>query len=269
MVMGDPVGAAQYDAAGETLLAPLHEFVASSIGALTPEGGRVLDLGCGSARLLARLAIGRPDVVITGVDLSGSMLALGEMALREAGVADRVDLVRADITDLPDEVIGRPSVVSCSLTLHHLGDGGAARACLRELSRARARADGGVWIFDFARLGGRRAWPVLLRMLGAGSDRFRLDAINSERAAFTQPELGSMLAASGLSLRAGRTRPLPVFQAHWAGGAGTRTSTPPAYRPTALPRGGRLRAQALRRAFDQAPPSCPTRSTREEMPSSR
>src|SRR4051812_37876019 len=101
MVMAEAAGASDYDAAGANVLAPLHEFVARSICGLVPRGGHLLDLGCGSARLLVRLAAGRPDLTITGVDLSAAMLELGEANAARAGVADRLRLAQADITTAP------------------------------------------------------------------------------------------------------------------------------------------------------------------------
>src|SRR4051794_19808609 len=122
MVMADVLGAGDYDAAGANVLAPLREFVARAVSGLLPRGGRLLDLGCGSARLLVRLAAARPDITITGVDLSPAMLELGEVNTARARVAERVRLVEADITTVPPVLLDDADAVSCSLTLHHLPD---------------------------------------------------------------------------------------------------------------------------------------------------
>src|SRR3712207_7224483 len=47
----------------------VHTFAARAISRLLPEGGTCVDLGCGSGRLLSRLARGRPDATIIGFDL--------------------------------------------------------------------------------------------------------------------------------------------------------------------------------------------------------
>src|SRR6266550_4790704 len=57
MVMDDACGVREYDHAGaSTLLLAVHHFNAVALSELLPERGTLLDLGCGSARLLARLA---------------------------------------------------------------------------------------------------------------------------------------------------------------------------------------------------------------------
>src|SRR4051812_37682482 len=224
MVMADASGAGDYDAAGADILAPLHEFVARSISDLVPRGGHLLDLGCGSARLLVRLAAARPDVTITGVDLSAAMLELGEVNIARAAVADRVRLVQGDITAVPDALLGDADAASCSLTLHHLPDATAAVRCLHQLARARAQRGSAIWLFDFCRLSDARIWPLVFRALGGGDGRFRADAVNSECAAFTTAEMRSMLDATGLRLHGATTRLLPVFQAHWAPRAGAGTA---------------------------------------------
>jgi SAM-dependent methyltransferase len=58
--------------------------------------GRLLDLGCGTGRLLLHLARKRYDVV--GVDLSEEMLSVASQKARAAGLS--VGLVRASIVDL-------------------------------------------------------------------------------------------------------------------------------------------------------------------------
>ena len=59
---------------------------------LLPEEGVALDLGSGSGQLLANLARARPDVRAIGTDLAESMLETGHELLRQAGLADRIEL---------------------------------------------------------------------------------------------------------------------------------------------------------------------------------
>lgn len=58
-------------------------------------GGRVLEVMCGSGRLLVPLA--RAGLRLAGVDISGAMLALARERLQAAGVLERVELLEADI----------------------------------------------------------------------------------------------------------------------------------------------------------------------------
>ena len=66
-------------------------------------GGKILELACGSGRLLLPLA--REGYTLTGVDTSVAMLALARHALEEAGVAERCQLVQQDMCalQLPDK----------------------------------------------------------------------------------------------------------------------------------------------------------------------
>jgi SAM-dependent methyltransferase len=60
-------------------------------------GGPVLEVMCGSGRLLAPLA--RAGLPITGVDISAAMLALARERLAADGLIDRVELIQADIRE--------------------------------------------------------------------------------------------------------------------------------------------------------------------------
>ncbi len=73
-VMDEPQGVREYDQLGAGGQVGIHQFNALAISRLLAEDGTLLDLGCGSRRLLARLAHGRPDARIVGVDLSAPQL---------------------------------------------------------------------------------------------------------------------------------------------------------------------------------------------------
>lgn len=61
------------------------------------QGGRILELGCGTGRLTVPVA--RTGAAIVGIDRSTAMLARARQRLRRAGLAAR--LVRGDIRQLP------------------------------------------------------------------------------------------------------------------------------------------------------------------------
>jgi ubiquinone/menaquinone biosynthesis C-methylase UbiE len=63
------------------------------------EGGRVLELGCGTGRVT--MPVARTGVPVVGIDRSGAMLALGSRRARRMPAAARPDLVRGDIRSLP------------------------------------------------------------------------------------------------------------------------------------------------------------------------
>jgi ubiquinone/menaquinone biosynthesis C-methylase UbiE len=61
-------------------------------------GGKILELACGSGRLLLPLAA--DGYTLTGVDTSAAMLALAHRALESAGTSARCQLVQQDICQL-------------------------------------------------------------------------------------------------------------------------------------------------------------------------
>ncbi len=63
-----------YDFASRRLLRPVYRRLADDIAAVAPEGGAVLDAGTGPGVLLVELATRRPDLRLTGIDLSADMV---------------------------------------------------------------------------------------------------------------------------------------------------------------------------------------------------
>jgi ubiquinone/menaquinone biosynthesis C-methylase UbiE len=61
-------------------------------------GGKILELACGSGRLLLPLA--REGYTLTGVDTSAAMLELAQRGLAQAGIAGRCQLVQQDMCTL-------------------------------------------------------------------------------------------------------------------------------------------------------------------------
>jgi SAM-dependent methyltransferase len=251
MVMDDPRGVAEYDRAGETFEVPFHHVNALALSRLAPEGGTLLDLGCGSARLLARLARGRPDLHIVGIDLSEPMLETGQALLVEEDLLERVELRHGDITTFDAELSLRPDVVCCNLALHQLPSEELVLRCLEAIGRVRERSGCGVYVFDLARLRNKRSWPTVTSVLADAGPLFVRDAIASERAAFTLAELTGLLDQAGLGdLRHAAARPLGEYQVHWA--PTRRAGAPGVWHDVPLPRGTRLSTQLTRRSFPSA-----------------
>lgn len=65
-----------------------------------PAGGRVLEIGCGTAWNLIRAARLYPDVQLYGVDVSSAMLETAGNTIHRRGLSHRIKLAQADATRL-------------------------------------------------------------------------------------------------------------------------------------------------------------------------
>src|SRR5690242_5004780 len=102
-----------YDVVARRFLRRFYRRLAEDIARLAPEGAAVLDVGTGPGVLLAELAARRPDLSLTGGDLSADMVAAARRNVR-AGDVVRV----ANVTDLPFPD-GSFDLVVSSISLHH------------------------------------------------------------------------------------------------------------------------------------------------------
>jgi len=73
------------------------EAVLSALGPL--EDKRVLEVACGTGRFTVMMA--QEGAEITGLDISGAMLAQGRRKAKDAGVDDHVEFMRGDAARLP------------------------------------------------------------------------------------------------------------------------------------------------------------------------
>ncbi len=82
---------------------PFQDDVVLYQGFAEMTGGPLLELGCGTGRLLLPLA--RAGFAVTGVDMSAKMLEVAREKVALSGLADRIQLVQADMRrpDLPQK----------------------------------------------------------------------------------------------------------------------------------------------------------------------
>jgi len=258
MVMDDPDSVAQFHAGGVTnpVQPAVYDLSARALHVLLPEGGRLLDLGVGSGRALARFARCRPDVQATGVDLAPNMLATARTLFREEGCDSRVRLVEADITALPASLLEQSwDAVSCVWTLHQLPDLDVLRGALRQIADVRARTGAAVWILDFDRQRCPQTFPDMVDVMAPDLPPvLRGDGLASEAAAFTHAELTAELAAAGMAdLSGGRSRPLSWLQVHWTHRRDGRPRGTPRFTKVPLPTLARRDGALLRAGFTAKP----------------
>jgi S-adenosylmethionine-diacylgycerolhomoserine-N-methlytransferase len=76
-------------------------------GLVPPDGARVLEVGCGTARNLLSIARKYPNATLYGIDLSESMLEVANRQVRSAELGDRITTALADATHFaPKELFG-------------------------------------------------------------------------------------------------------------------------------------------------------------------
>lgn len=120
--------AGTYDLATRLVFGRRYDEIARAIAAEAPDGGTVVDLGCGPGEVLVRVATLAPSLDLTGVDVDAEMIdRAARKADRRLGAGvRRPRFVLADAAALPfpDESV---DLVVSSYAVHHLPDRHAAR----------------------------------------------------------------------------------------------------------------------------------------------
>ena len=132
-----------YDRHAARLFRRMYWTVAEDVATTAPDGGRVLDAGCGSGRLAIEIAKRRPDLRLHGIDLEPGMVGVARRNAELQNVAHRVEFTVADLTDLPLPDNSVDLIVSTA-SLHHWTD---AAAVIASLDRV-LRPDGRMRIYD-------------------------------------------------------------------------------------------------------------------------
>ena len=101
---------------------------------LNPHG--ILDVATGTGDLAIKLARTIPGAKITGIDLSEGMLEIGRRKVADAGLADRINMSKADCLSLPmpDNSFDCVTVAYGVRNFEHLDRGYSEMACVIELS---------------------------------------------------------------------------------------------------------------------------------------
>jgi ubiquinone/menaquinone biosynthesis C-methylase UbiE len=156
----------------------------------------VVDIGCGPADVVIRLAKAAPQAAITAIDGSAPMIALGRTAARAAGVDDRLTLLQTRIPGPPPPSQSFDAVLSKDL-LHHLPD---PRVLWNEVKRL-GRRDAAVYVMDLVRPASEETARAMVKE-GAGSEDpvLQHDFYRSLLAAFTMDEVRAQVTAAGLDL---------------------------------------------------------------------
>jgi len=156
--------------------------------------GRVLDLGCGPADIPIRFAKLYPACQIIGVDASAPMIQLGEQAVKQVDLSDRITLCCERLDAVAGANIA-DAAISNSL-LHHLPNPLQFWQKLRQL----VKPGSPVLVMDLLRPESPEEAQAIVDQYAANEpDILRRDFYNSLLAAFTEDEIGSQLARMNLT----------------------------------------------------------------------
>jgi 2-ketoarginine methyltransferase len=161
---------------------------------------KVLDLGCGSARMLSRMCELDPKLHAVGVDRDPSSCAVARETVQQRGLADRMSIIEGDafeVAALPAGLLAGVDTVTVMFLLH-------------EVLRQRGR-DGTVRLLtEIAELVGPDGRLVMVEVSGTVDHRYRenqlfvpeyelLHEYTNQRLA-SQPEWEAMAAEAGMAV---------------------------------------------------------------------
>ena len=219
LVMDDAQNVESFDQQGEKdgPLTPLYHFNALAMSRLVPEGGRLLDLGSGSGRLLAYLAAGRPDIEIIGLELSPRMVDTGNRMFDRAGLLPRVRLEVGDMTSFAHRAFGNIDAISINLALEHLPDFAAVQTFATQIKELVATHGCGFWLFNHSRpktLAAAHLFPEVFTP--DAPQPFKEDSRNSLVASWRFSELMPLFrSALGDGVHGQLSHLLPLYLAFW------------------------------------------------------
>jgi ubiquinone/menaquinone biosynthesis C-methylase UbiE len=170
----------------------VDQFVADFVPALR----HAVDLGCGPADVLIRLATAKPDVCITGIDGSATMIVLARAAVTAAGLEPRIKLIEGCIPGTPSDNHAYDAVLSKD-ALHHLPDPMVLWTEARRLGQIGAA----VFVMDLVRPATESDARRIVEQVAQHEDPIlKDDFFSSLCAAFTVAEVEKQLWAAGLDL---------------------------------------------------------------------
>jgi ubiquinone/menaquinone biosynthesis C-methylase UbiE len=175
-----------------------HQRFIELLGARWPglaAGGTALDLGCGPGDIACRFARAYPGWHVHGLDGSRPMLDLGRRAIREAGLATRVELACCHLPD-GEAPLAKYDLVYSNSLLHHLADPGVLWRSIQRWSAPGAP----VFVMDLLRPETLLEVDRLVEEYSRGEPEvLRRDFRNSLCAAYRLEEARLQLEQAGLA----------------------------------------------------------------------
>lgn len=166
LVYGENLRRAEHELVGG--MSAMEEHLLARLTALMEEiqFRGVLDMGCGSGRMLSNVLRRNPDLQGVGVDQAAEACAKARHNLAAEGMSDRTTIMHGDASklhDLPADVLTDVDLVIAMFVMHEIHwqqSREGVLSCLRDISRV-IGPDGRFLMVEVSRTSGDRARPGL------------------------------------------------------------------------------------------------------------
>jgi len=163
-------------------------------------GERIVEIGCGTARNLIRVAEAYPQTQLYGLDASSAMLRTAAESLERSKLSHRIALCHALAENLTPALFGLEQEFDHAIFSYSLSMIPDWRGALVTAARS-VRTGGLIHIVDFGDL--RALWPTAARALRAWLKLFHV-APRDELLAMLEAGGGETLSAATLTVLPGR-----------------------------------------------------------------
>jgi ubiquinone/menaquinone biosynthesis C-methylase UbiE len=168
--------------------------IAEQIGK-TAVAGSLLDIGCGTARMLIEIASRHPALKTVGIDVSREMIRLGRRNVSRAGMSNRIELKNCSAEELETFAAGTfDLVISCGCLSAWL----EPSQTLSEIHRI-VKEGGTLFLHDWNRRTHLLRKAALLMWPGADL-KLRKRIKTAFRAAYSPEEIGKLASDSTFSI---------------------------------------------------------------------
>jgi ubiquinone/menaquinone biosynthesis C-methylase UbiE len=172
-------------------------FVDQLLTDFAPALQHVVDLGCGPADVLIRLARAKPDLHVTGIDGSTAMINLATAAIQATDLEQQITLINSYVPGIPLEDHMYDAILSKDF-LHHLPE---PMVLWNEAIRL-GKPGCVLYVMDLIRPATPEAAQTIVERVAPHEDPIlKQDFYHSLCAAFTVAEVEEQLRKAGLTLQ--------------------------------------------------------------------
>jgi SAM-dependent methyltransferase len=162
--------------------------------------GKVVDLGCGSAKLLCRVCGDHAGAHGLGLDVDAAACEAARRTIEREGLAERVDVMQADVGrlgEVPEAALADADVVIAMFVMHELLEQRGRDGVVESLGHIRdaVGGDGRLVLIEVSATDGAQAQEDLLFV-----PEYELVHDFSKQRLATREEWGHILGDAGLDL---------------------------------------------------------------------